>query len=395
MAGGPNRPGDGQGNRPTATGVPGDFEGEDSEQTHISDGLPLSETQLGAAAKPPPAPPQLHRGPEEEDDNASSEHRPLPPELTGAQPPLRPRPLEAELTGGHAPLRPSLVASQVLPLPESAQQSPLSGPPPEGAFALAMPLPGGRAVYRSALDAPDRSPGRAPVLLAAALHVALLVSALVVPKLFGGPTPLRKPIIARLVAQGKPRDQKLMPRKEEPPPPPAAAPRSSPELSPPAPPTKSTPTKTAPPAQAPKAHAPSREELMQRALASVSASPDRERSKAPPEEREGDAAGSPDGTAATAEEGDLYFAKVQAEILSHYDIPSIISERERMALKAVVVAWIAADGKLVRYQFDRRSGNAQFDAALERAIKASRIPPPPPERAKAIRDEGVALEFTP
>ena len=97
----------------------------------------------------------------------------------------------------------------------------------------------------------------------------------------------------------------------------------------------------------------------------------------------------------TAEEGDLYFAKVQAEILSHYTIPSIISERERMALKAVVVAWIAPDGKLVRYQFDRRSGNAQFDSALERAIKASRIPAPPPERARAIRDEGVALEFTP
>lgn len=394
MAGGPNRPGGGQGNRPAATGAPGDFEGEDSEDTHISDELPLEQTQPGAAARPPPAP---HRSPEEEDDNASSEHLPLPPELTGAQPALRPRPVEAELTGGHAPLRPSLIASQVLPLPGGAQQSPLSGPPPAGAFAPAMPLLAGRAVYRSALDAPDRSPTRAPVLLAAGLHVALLVSALVVPKLFGGPAPLRKPIIARLVAQGKPRDQKLMPRKEEPPPPPpAAAPRSAPELpAPPAPPTKSTPTKIAPPAPAPKAHAPSREELMQRALASVSASPDRERSKAPPEEREGDAAGSPEGTAATAEEGDLYFAKVQAEILSHYSIPSIISERERMALKAVVVAWIAPDGKLIRYQFDRRSGNAQFDAALERAIKASRIPPPPPERAKAIRDEGVALEFTP
>jgi outer membrane biosynthesis protein TonB len=392
MAGGPQKPGS-KGGHP-ATGVPasGDFEGDDSEETHISDELPLDATHLAAAAKPPPAP---HRSAEDEEDNASSEHLALPPGLTGAHAPLRPRPVEAELTGGHAPLRPSQLASQ--PLPEGARQSPLSGPPPAGAFAPAMPLPGGRAVYRSELDAPDRSPTRAPVLLAAGLHVALLISALVVPKLFGGPAPLRKPIIARLVAQGKPRDQKLMPRKEEPPPPPPAAPpRSSPEVSaPPAPAAKSTPAKTAPSAPAPRPRAPSREELMQKALASVSASPDRERSKAPPEEREGDAAGSPDGTAATAEEGDLYFAKVQAEILSHYTIPSIISERERMALKAVVVAWIAPDGKLVRYQFDRRSGNAQFDAALERAIKASRIPAPPPERAKAIRDEGVALEFTP
>ena len=395
MAGGPHRPGEGQGKRPAATGAPEGFAGDDSEETHISDELPLDKTQLGAAAKPPPAP---HRSPAEEDDNASSEHLPLPPELTGAQPPVRPRAVEAELTGGHAPLRPSLLASQPLPLPEAAPKGPLSGPPPAGAFAPAMPLPlpGGRAVYRSELDAPDRSPKRGPVLLAAGLHIALIISALVIPKLFGGPTPLRKPIIARLVAQGKPRDQKLMPRKEEPPPPPAAAPRSSPEVSaPPAPAARSTPAKTAPPAPAQRPRAPSREELMQKALASVSASPDRERSKAPPEEREGEEAGSPDGTAATAEEGDLYFAKVQAEILSHYAIPSIISERERVALKAVIVAWIAPDGTLVRYRFDRRSGNAQFDSALERAIKASRIPPPPPERAKAIRDEGVALEFTP
>ena len=386
MAGGPHSPGDGRGRPGTASGVPADFEGEDSEDTHVSDELPLDVTQPGAAAKPPPAP---HRSPEESDDQASSEHAPLSPGLTGAQPPPRPRPVEAELTGGHAPLRPSALATS--PLPEGGRPSPLSGPPPAGAFAPAMPLPGGRAVYRSELDAPDRSPTRTPVLLAAGLHVALLVSALVIPKLVGGPPPLRKPIIARLVAQGKPRDQRLMPRKEQPPPPPASAPRSSPETK--SPPAQSTPAKVAP--AAPRPRAPSREELMQRALASVSAATEREHSKAPPEEREGEETGSPDGTAATAEEGDLYFAKVQAEILSHYAIPSIISERERMALKAVIVAWIAPDGSLLRYQFDRRSGNTQFDAALERAIKASRIPAPPPERARAIRDEGVALEFTP
>jgi outer membrane biosynthesis protein TonB len=390
MAGGPHKPGSTSADRASGVPAPGEFEGDDLEATHVSDELPLSAAQLGAPAKPPAAP---HRTPDEEADDASSEQLPLPPDLTGAQAPLRPRPVEAELTGGHAPLRPSLATAR--PLSDSARSSPLSGPPPGGAFAPAMALPGGRAVYRSELDAPERTSARGPVLLAAGLHAALIVSALVVPKLFGGPAPLRKPIIARLVAQGKPRDQKLMPRKEEPPPPPAAAPRSAPDLgAPPAPAARSTPAK-APPAAAPKPRAPSREELMQKALASVSASPDRERSKAPPEERECDTAGSPDGTAATAEEGDLYFAKVQAEILSHYTIPSIISERERMALKAVIVAWIAPDGKLVRYQFDRRSGNAQFDSALERAIKASRIPAPPPERAKAIRDEGVALEFTP
>jgi TonB C terminal len=270
--------------------------------------------------------------------------------------------------------------------------------PAKSSTAGAKRLPSPRDVYRSELDAPDRAPSRAPVLLAVGLHGLLLLAAFVLPKLMGGPPPLRKPILARLVAQGKPRDQRLMPRKEQPPPPPPAASQTAPAIaSPAAPPVSSTAKKVAvapAPAQ-PKRRAPTREELMQRALAGVSASPERERSKEKPEERVGEEDGSPEGTAPTAEEGDVYFAKVQAEILSHYTIPSIISERERMSLKAVVLAWIAGDGKLVRYQFDKRSGNAQFDAALERAIKASTLPPPPPERARAIRDEGVALEFSP
>jgi colicin import membrane protein len=253
-------------------------------------------------------------------------------------------------------------------------------------------------IYRSELNAPLRVKLSLPVVLAVAVHVAVFSAAILLPKLFGGPPPLRKPIIARLVAQGKPLDQHLLPRKDQPPPPAASAPKTAPVLTPDpkAPPSHPTPSKLAA-APAPKKAAPrqpTREELMQRALAGVSGDRDRSELKKD-EERVGQENGSPEGTASSAEEGDTYFGAVQAEILAHYTLPSIISERERMSLKATIIAWIGPDGTILKYTFDHRSGNAQFDSALERAIKSSKVPPPPADRARAIREDGVALVFTP
>jgi outer membrane biosynthesis protein TonB len=133
---------------------------------------------------------------------------------------------------------------------------------------------------------------------------------------------------------------------------------------------------------------------MAQALAGVTRSPDREpRQKS--EERVGSPDGSAAGTAATAEEGDAYFTAVQNAILAQYVLPSIISERERMSLQATVVAWIGGDGSILRHRFERRSGNRFFDDALELAIKRAKVPPPPAGRAREIREEGVALVFTP
>ena len=298
------------------------------------------------------------------------------------------------------------LASEPASWPSAPQPPPpLEGEPEDSAASavfgqsplLSGPLPG--TLHRSALDAPLRVKSGLPIALALGLHVVVFGSAIVLPKFFGGPPPLRKPIIARMVAKGKPLDQRLLPRKEQPP---APAPASSgppvPKTAPaPAPPTRSTPAKVAaaPPRPSAPRRTPTREELMQRALAGVSGSAEREHEARLPEEREGAEDGSPEGTAASAEEGDAYFGLVQAEILRHYTLPSIISERERMSLKATIVAWINNDGSIAHYQFDQRSGNAFFDAALERAIKASKVPPPPPDRARTIRSDGVALVFTP
>jgi len=86
---------------------------------------------------------------------------------------------------------------------------------------------------------------------------------------------------------------------------------------------------------------------------------------------------------------------VHDAILEHYVVPSVISERERLYLAASIVAWIGSDGRILRYELQKKSGNAFFDQALERAIQQTKLPAPPPEMARALRDNGVVLNFRP
>lgn len=217
--------------------------------------------------------------------------------------------------------------------------------------------------------------------LALALHVGVFAAATVLPRLFENRGPPRKPIIAHLVALGRPRDPKLLPRKESPPP--AAASRAAVPV----------PSATAP--AAPRKREPTRSELMERALARAAGKAEPETREPPDPERAGSASGSVAGTAATAEEGDAYYTAVHDAILEHYVVPSVISERERLYLAASVIAWIGGDGRILRYEIQKKSGNAFFDQALERAIQQTKLPPPPPDLARALRDNGVLLNFRP
>lgn len=237
------------------------------------------------------------------------------------------------------------------------------------------------AAPRSLLDAQQRMPAFPALGLAVLLHVVVFASALWLPRLFDRARPLRKPIIAHMVALGRPRDPRLLPRKESPPPSGAAArPLVAPS------------TKTAPPAKKPE---PSRRELMEKALARAAGQATPESREPPDPERAGSATGSVEGTAASAEEGDAYFSAVHDAILEHYVVPSVISERERLFLSASVVAWIGGDGSILRHEFQTKSGNAFFDQALERAIRQTKLPPPPPDLARSLRDSGVVLNFRP
>src|SRR2546430_15300151 len=82
-------------------------------------------------------------------------------------------------------------------------------------------------------------PALPAVGLAIALHVGMFAAAFVLPRLFDRRPPPPKPIIAHFAALGRPRDPRLLPRKESPPP--SAAPRPVP-----VPPTAAAPS-AAPP----------------------------------------------------------------------------------------------------------------------------------------------------
>lgn len=231
---------------------------------------------------------------------------------------------------------------------------------------------------KSALEVSERTSAMPALGLAVLLHVAVIAAAVYLPMLFDRAPPMRKPIIAHLVALGKPRDPHLLPRKESAAPAAAAAPASKPSASPKA-----------------AAHVPSRQELMERALAHAAGKAVPESREEPDPERAGSATGSPQGTATTAEEGDAYFTAVHDAIQEAYVVPSVISERERLYLSATVLAYIGPKGQILKYEFQKKSGNHFFDEALELAIQRSKLPPPPPDLARSLRDSGVVLNFRP
>ena len=236
----------------------------------------------------------------------------------------------------------------------------------------------------SALSPQQRMPPTHALALAIALHLAIFSAAFLLPRLFDRPPPLRKPIIAHLLAQGRPRDPRLLPRKESPPPSAAATPAPSPVPS----------TRPAAPST-PQRREPTRRELMERALAHAAGKATPEAREEPDPERAGSQTGSATGTAATAEEGDAYFTAVHDAILEHYVVPSVISERERLYLAASVLAYIGPDGSILKHEFQKKSGNTFFDQALELAIQQTKLPPPPPDLARSLRDSGVVLNFRP
>jgi hypothetical protein len=236
-----------------------------------------------------------------------------------------------------------------------------------------------QTVYRSLLGGDPRTGWLGTgLLLAIALHVGVVAAAYFVPRLLDRPRPLRKPVVAHLVALGKPRDPRLLPRKESAAPA-AAAPASIPQKV---------------PASASKGPARqlTRQELMERALAGAAR---RTRDEKPDPERAGQETGSPEGTAASAEEGEKYFGEVEERLHANYVVPSVISERERLYLSATVVIYIGRDGSIVRHVMTKPSGNSFIDQALVLAIQRTKLPAPPTELAKLVRDEGLEINFKP
>ncbi len=257
-------------------------------------------------------------------------------------------------------------------------------------------------------------------VVAFVLHVAFFGFALYYPRT-ARLSPDQKPIVAKLVRLGEKKPEQFLPRKEPDPPPapgpvaatpPAAPPEpvkpppeppkpappkpepAPPKMVAPAPAVKPPPPKEPKPAP-PKALAkgPTSGQGGSEALASVLSRMRREQALSGPVY--GDPEGDPMGDSSEGSAGDLYLAMVVRALRDSYVLPSTLSEADRVSLEATVVLYLDERGDVVRSAFEKRSGNGAFDSALERAIRAARIPPPPPELRQKYRTEGLGVRYRP
>lgn len=223
------------------------------------------------------------------------------------------------------------------------------------------------------------------VLVSALVHGGLAAWALVRrtgPELEYG----QKPLVAKLVRLGEKKPESFLPRKEAEAPPPAPAP--SPPAPAVAPSTKSA--LTAPKAKSAPA-APVNGAAGGDPLARVMSRLQRDKAAEAP--RWGDPTGDPTGDASEAGEGDRYLALAVRALQENYRIPATISERDRLHLHATVVLFVEPNGTIRDFRFEKRSGNDSFDAALERAIRATRLPPPPTPMKDPYRRVGLGVNF--
>jgi TonB family protein len=203
------------------------------------------------------------------------------------------------------------------------------------------------------------------------------------------------PVIkATLVRQGKPRDQKLLPRKEEPAPPPKevkAAPAPPSEAKPPEKAAVAVPSVKPAPAPSPQQGDKSGEDRRKRLFGAF----DKTAKKAPDEELEGAEDGDPSGDSATAE-GERYYALLSSQVRRNYNVADTIPETERLHLKAQVQMRLGRTGEVLETRLASASGNELFDAAVLAAVKkASPFSPPPDHLRDALQKQGVVLEFHP
>jgi colicin import membrane protein/protein TonB len=223
------------------------------------------------------------------------------------------------------------------------------------------------------------------VLVSAALHAALAAGGIT-----RRPAPEidlnQKPIVARLVRLGQKRPEEYLPRKEAAPPPAPPAPAAAPVL--PAPAAAAKPARPAPNAP-PAKPAPSSTGRSGTTLASVLSKVQRDVAQ----ERWGSPDGDPEGDSDTGSEGDRYYALAKRELTANYILPKTISQTESLHLGATVVLLIDASGRVIGHTFERRSGNPAYDAALERAVQSSKLPPPPPALRERFRTQGLGVNF--
>jgi TonB family protein len=209
-----------------------------------------------------------------------------------------------------------------------------------------------------------------------AIAIGLVASWLIAPAIVNLD---QKPITASLVRLGKPRDEKLLPRKEEAPP----EQKKEEKIEVPLP----MPSPKAVVVPGPEAKKPTAKQDLFKALANAS-------KQAKPEELEGKADGDPNGDSAK-QEGERYYGIISAAVRRYYDVSNTIPEAERRTLKAQVAFKVSGSGEAMDVHLTKGSGNELFDEAVVSAVKKAAPFSPPPEHMKKLLLAGVTLSFTP
>jgi len=108
----------------------------------------------------------------------------------------------------------------------------------------------------------------------------------------------------------------------------------------------------------------------------------------------------PDGVPGSGQEGgggggggatDLRFSKYYQALWEKIQRSWVLPPHERTGrLEAIVVITVNRDGKILSFAFEKRSGDENLDASVERAIKkADPLPPFPPDLKESVLEVGV------
>jgi TonB family protein len=240
----------------------------------------------------------------------------------------------------------------------------------------------------------DDRPSALPLFVAGSVvgHGLAIAAWLILGWAFAGPKVdlEQTPIKASLVRLGKPRDEKLLPRKEEEAPPPAqkveevAAPTPAPDKA------VKIPSKDAKPEKAQ-----DKKDGAKDAKKSLFDAFNKTGKQGKPQELEGQADGDPNGDAAK-QEGEKYYGLLNSVVKRNYDVSSTIDEAERRRLRAEVALRIGAAGELLDVSLVKSSGNELFDSAVMGAVKKAAPFSAPPEHLRdSLKKSGVSFVFTP
>ena len=224
------------------------------------------------------------------------------------------------------------------------------------------------------------------ILGSAGLHLGLVGLLVVGGVLKEGSKSLKdRAIITKLLKKGKKLDDSWLPHKAVKPPP---APAPSPKAVVPKPDAKPQDKKPQPKKPDPKPANPSKVDYTGSMDSALTALKDTKY------EEEGDPDGVDDGQALIKQKGDEYLTKVYKAIKGQYEVPELISPKERMFLRADVVIYIDAGGGIKNLKFKEKSNNSLYDSAVEGAIRRSApFPAPPQELADAYAREGIEIPF--